>query len=79
MTDETESLMLDILRAVRGDIARIERKVDEHTVRVGRIEVALAGLHRDVAHHDEGRAEQSVRLDRLNASIERLERRLELS
>ncbi len=60
MTDETESLMLDILKAVRGDIARIERKVDEHTVRLGRIEVALAGLHRDVAHHDEGWAEQSA-------------------
>lgn len=78
MTDNVENLVLEHLRAIRTDIARMERKQDETITRLGRLELAVAGLRRDVAHTDEGAAEQSVRLDRLAERIDRIERRLEL-
>lgn len=78
MTDNVENLVLEHLRALRADMARMERKQDETITRLGRLEVAVAGVRRDIAHTDEGAAEQSVRLDHLADRIDRIERRLEL-
>lgn len=78
MTDNVENLVLEHLRAIRGDMARMERKLDETISRLGRLELAVAGLRRDMAHTDEAAAEQSVRIDHLAERVERLERRLEL-
>jgi hypothetical protein len=49
MTDEANNLVLELLRAIRTDIAGINTKLDEHTNRLGRLEVSLAGLRRDIA------------------------------
>jgi septal ring factor EnvC (AmiA/AmiB activator) len=78
MTDNVENLVLEHLRAIRADIARMERKQDETITRLGRLELAVAGLRRDVAHTDEAAAEQSLRIDHLAERIDRIERRLEL-
>jgi septal ring factor EnvC (AmiA/AmiB activator) len=78
MTDNVENLVLENLRAIRADIARVERKQDETITRLGRLELSVAGLRRDVAHTDEGAAEQSIRIDHLMERIDRIERRLEL-
>ena len=78
MTDNIENLVLEHTRTIRADIARIERKQDETITRLGRIELAVAGLRRDVAHSDESAAEQGVRIDHLAERIDRIERRLEL-
>jgi hypothetical protein len=53
MTDNVESVVLEQLRAIRMDTARVERKQDETITRLGRLELAVAGLRRDVAHSDE--------------------------
>jgi septal ring factor EnvC (AmiA/AmiB activator) len=78
MTDNIENLVLEHLRAIRADIARMERKQDETITRLGRLELAVASLRRDVAHTDESAAEQNVRVDHLAERIDRIERRLEL-
>ena len=78
MTDNVENLVLEHLRAIRADIARMEPKQDETITRLGRLELAVAGLRRDAAHTDEAAAEQNVRIDHLAERIERIERRLEL-
>ncbi|PKM06319.1 MAG: hypothetical protein CVV14_13060 [Gammaproteobacteria bacterium HGW-Gammaproteobacteria-4] len=78
MTDNVESLLLEHLKQFQGGLARIERKQDEAVTRLGRLEVAMAGLRRDVAHAEEGAAEGGVRVDRLAERIERIERRLDL-
>jgi septal ring factor EnvC (AmiA/AmiB activator) len=78
MTDNVESLVLEHLRAIRVDIARVERKQDETITQLGRLELAVAGLRRDVAHTDEAAAEQGLRIDHLAERIDRIERRLEL-
>jgi septal ring factor EnvC (AmiA/AmiB activator) len=76
---ETASLMTEILRSIQANVAALRNDQKEVIVRLGRIEVALASQRRDIAHGDEGLAEQSVRLDRINERIERIERRLELA
>lgn len=53
MTHNTENLVLEHLKHFQAGQRRIEHKLDEHTQRLGRIEIALAGLRRDVAHGEE--------------------------
>ena len=78
MSENVENLILEHLKRFQAGQDRIERKIDEHTQRLGRIEIALAGLRRDIAHNEEAWAEQSHRMDHLVERIERIERRLEL-
>lgn len=75
----TENLILEHLKKFQAGQERIERKVDEHTQRLGRIELSIAGLRRDLAHNEEAWAEQGVRIDHLAARIDRIERRLDLT
>ena len=74
-----ENLIIEHLKALRAGQDRIETDVRELTHRVGRVEIGIAGLRRDLSHYEEGTAEQSVRMDRLNERIERVERRLEIA
>ena len=53
MTHNTENLVLEHLKHFQAGQRRIEYKLDEHTQRLGRIEIALAGLRRDMAHGEE--------------------------
>ena len=53
MTYNTENLVLEHLKHFQTGQRRIEHKLDEHTQRLGRIEIALAGLRRDMAHGEE--------------------------
>ena len=78
MTENVENLVLEHLRALRAGQERMERKLDEHTQRLGRLEMAIAGLRSDMVHTDEAAAEQSVRIDHLAERLDRIERRLEL-
>lgn len=79
MTENIENLIIEHLKRFQSTQERIERKLDEHTARLGRIEIALSSIRRDIAHNEETWAEQSVRIDHLNERLERIERRLELS
>ncbi len=78
MTDNIENLLLEHLKRFQAGQDRIERKLDEHTQRLGRIEITLARLTSAQGQHEEVYAEQSVRIDRLAERIDRIERRLEL-
>jgi hypothetical protein len=57
MTDETADLILSHLRAIRGDTARIESKVDALTLSVASLELAVAGLGKQVAKLIDGPTE----------------------
>lgn len=45
-TDNVENLVLEHLKRFQAGQDRIERKLDEHTQRLGRIEITLARLER---------------------------------
>jgi len=79
MADNIENLLLEHLKQFQATLARIERKQDEGVTRLGRLEIALAGVRRDLAHADESAAEGGVRVDHLAERIERIERRLQLN
>jgi archaellum component FlaC len=77
-TAMSDSLVLEILQAIRGDNGKVAERLDEHGHRLVRIELELAGLRRDQANDAEARAEQDARLDRLRERVERIEQRFEL-
>lgn len=78
MNDKVENLLLEHMKRFQAGQDRIERKLEELISRVGNLEVSVAGLRRDFAHAEENSATLSVRMDRINARIERIENRLEL-
>ncbi|RMH94966.1 hypothetical protein EBB59_01390 [Lysobacter pythonis] len=79
MSNNVENLLLEHLKRFQASQDRIERKIDEHTTRLGRIEITLARLSTTEGQQDEAHAEQSVRIDRLAERLERVERRLEIA
>jgi hypothetical protein len=79
MSDQPESLVLQLLRALRIEVAELRHEHREDHERLIRIELAVAGLRRDAAHDAEARAESEVRFDRLRQRLERIERRLDLT
>jgi len=44
MTDNIENLIIEHLKRFQSTHERIERKLDEHTARLGRIEIALSSI-----------------------------------
>ena len=80
MTDQSENLILEYLRAMRSDMAGIKERVAELFVRTVSIEGYLARIDSRLAHFGGGEAFRTyARLDALEARIDRLERRLELA
>jgi chromosome segregation ATPase len=79
MSENIENLLLEHLKQFQATLSRIDRRQEEVVTRLGRLEVAVAGLRRDIAHAEEGSAEQGVRIDHLAERVERIERRLELA
>ena len=79
MAEVIDNLVIEHLKRFQAGQDRIERKLDEHTTRLGRIEIMLARLSSGQSYQEETYAEQSVRVDKLVERVERIERRLELS
>lgn len=75
---DTENLVLDMLRAMRSDMASIRETQREHGVRLAEIAGAVAGLRRDTAGDAEVSAHLAARVDRLRDEIDRIKRRLEI-
>jgi len=78
MTDNIENLLLEHLKRFQAGQDRIERKLDEHTQRLGRIEVAVARVARDEGQNYSELIEDRQIMDKLKERIERIERRLQL-
>ncbi|MFO1268952.1 MAG: hypothetical protein U1F25_09785 [Rubrivivax sp.] len=79
MSDASDNLLLEHLKRFQATLERTERKVDEVIYRIGQLELGSAAVRRDVAHNDDSIAGLSVRMDRVNERIDRIERRLEIA
>jgi uncharacterized coiled-coil protein SlyX len=79
MTDNVENLILEHLRAIRGDITALRDDSREVKSRLTSLETAVAGMRRELADLYTDVVGQHSRYDRLLERIERLEKRLELS
>jgi archaellum component FlaC len=71
MMAEVENLLLDHLRQIRGQLDRMEHQLEDVIARLGHLE-------RTVADHSVQLAEINVKLDRLDARVTRIEKRLDL-
>ena len=71
MAPETENIVLEHLRHIRGQIDRVADDVSELKTRMGRLEIGLAQVHVTLAEH-------SNRDDRIEARLDRIEKRLNL-
>jgi len=79
MTNETENLVIEILRRLQGDLSELKSGQQDVRHRLSLIETRLAGMERNLADQYAGYAGQSVRIDRLEERLGRLERRLEIN
>ncbi len=71
MMAEVENLVLEHLRYMRGQLDRVEHKLEDVIARLGHLE-------RAVADHSVQLAEINTKLDRLDARVTRIEKRLDL-
>ncbi|HEX7324458.1 MAG TPA: hypothetical protein VF292_03775 [Rhodanobacteraceae bacterium] len=82
MTDNTENLVIEMLKVMRNETAtfraEVRERLDEITTRLGYLERAVDRVS-SFATDTSGRlSESQVTMDRLTKRIERIERRLEL-
>ena len=71
MTDNTENLVLEILRRMQGDLTAIRADVADLKVRMSAMEQHFAILLGSLSAYTD-------RVDRVEKRVERIERRLEL-
>lgn len=66
MPESTKNLILEHLAPTRAAVDRVEQRLDDMTIRIGHLETFFTH-------------EQSVQFDRVEATLARIEKRLELT
>ncbi len=79
MATQTDNLILEHLRHIRGRVDQIADDMLDLKHRLSGLESGMVAVKRDVASGDETDARQQVSLDKLVERITRIEKRLELS
>jgi hypothetical protein len=74
----SDNLVLELLRAIRGDIGVLGTDIRDMKDRLTLVEMGLAGVRRGIAGVFEQMAGSSLRADTLEDRVQRIERRLEL-
>ena len=71
MTEDTENLVLEILKKIQSDVAFVRQDVNDLKIRTASVENHLAAFHLDLV-------QISARVDTLGRRMERVETRLGL-
>ena len=79
MTENVEHPLLEHLKRFQATLERLERKVDDLTVRASSLGGAMASIMQHLADHSATYAQQQVAIDNVNRRLDRIERRLELT
>lgn len=77
--EETQNLVLELLRAIRADIASVKEDTREIKSRVTSLEHGMLSVRREVTSNYADIVDAQERHDRLVTRIERIEKRLELT
>ena len=75
MTDETESLILTILKDVQRRVARLDTKVDDLREQLHNISTDHIAIKKDGVRQDETIAHLHVRQDRMESALARINNR----
>jgi len=76
MSDDPNNLVLNLLRAIRGDIANLSERVDDVARRMTTLEIQIGN---QVATEQSHYANTMLRLDQMEVRMGRIERRLNLT
>lgn len=79
MTDNMENIIIEHLRAIRGDIGSVRADVSEIKARLTSIDERLTLVEKGTANIHGDMALLQLRLDRQGDRIERIEKRLDLA
>lgn len=79
MVEEPENLVLVFLRRIDAKIDAMAQDMRELKERVSSLEIAVAGVRRDIALLAETDARLQFAVDRLRDDVGRIQRRLELT
>lgn len=71
MTENVENLLLEHMKAIRAQLDRIERDMQDLKARMSSLEAHSVAMQGEVVRH-------SARFDELDIRLTRVERRLEL-
>ena len=78
MSEASDNLVLEMLQAIRATLGEQGDRLGAIEQRLTALDIGLAAIRRDMAADSMGRAEQSLRMDGLDARLARVERRVEL-
>ncbi|MFX7858218.1 hypothetical protein ABTK38_21190 [Acinetobacter baumannii] len=79
MTENVENLILEHLKRFQASLERIDRRLEELTIRQTDTHNAVLALRRDQVNDAEIVAHLQVQLDGMRSRLDRIERRLELN
>jgi len=74
----TENLVIEHLRAMRGEIASVKADTRDMRQRVGSIDTSVVDMRRNVVHLFEEISHYQVTMDKMLERVQRIERRLDL-
>lgn len=74
----TDNLVLEMLRAVRGDLAGIRQELGDLKLRMQAVETAVVSVKRDTTEIYAAQIASGQRLDKLSDRMERIEKRLDI-
>lgn len=74
----TDNLVLEMLRAIRGDIAGVKEELVGLKQRTQAVETAVVSVKRDTTEIYAAQVVSGQRLDKLSERMERIERRLDI-
>lgn len=77
--NDTENLVLEHLRAIRGGMDGLNERMGRIEVRFASVETTLVGMRKDIANMYGDVVSQTHQYDRLVERIERIEKRLTLA
>lgn len=82
MTDNTENVVIEMLKGLRNEVATLRTEMHEQfgdlKQRMLAIERGIGGMKRDTAEIYDDHARQQASIDKLAERVERIERRLDL-
>ena len=77
--DNVDNLVIEHLKRFQAGQDRIERKLEEVTRRLSKLEAGQASIIQHIGHLASVDAQQQLSVDGFNERLERIERRLELA
>ena len=79
MSDNVDNLILEHLKRFQATLDSVENRLGDLTNRMANVEGSLVSVVQQIGHFAAVGATQQLAIDHINARLDRIERRLELT